>query len=202
MPKPILPGVLIVMVVSMLGGGRAIAKDDPSAPLGELSKAASCADKASPWRPWCIATEWKRGKAVLPKRTLVGITVELVDGADVKDALSNKVTLVALAIEGTRAKLVDIKPTEKGEDVLVAKAVAAVAMVFKGKAKTAVLPPDLAGYIKSRKASYKMTKGKMEVSWTGVNRSMLRKVGSFWVVLEWPTKGNGVWVTVLTDAWK
>lgn len=183
--------------------GNAIAKDDPTTTtLAQLAKAANCTATASPWRPWCIATEWSTGKAELPKGTLVGLTVELADKADFKTALSDKVTMVALAITGDKAKLVDIKPTEKGEDVMIAKAVMAVAVVFKGKAPKATLPKDLAGYIKGRKGEYKMTKGATEISWAGASAAQLRKVGAYWVVIEKPAKGNGIFATILTDAWE
>jgi hypothetical protein len=195
--------LIAIVVVATISLGTAIAKDDPATPaLALLGKAANCTDKASPWRPWCIALDWGTGKVEQPKGTLIGLTVELEDNTDFKAALSSKVTMVALAITGDKAKLVDIKPTEKGEDVTIGKAVAAVAMVFKGKDKTAILPKDLAGYIATRTGDYKMTKGVTELSWQGKSTARLRKVGAFWVMIERPAAGNGIWVTILTDAWK
>src|SRR5690242_17050238 len=104
--------------------------------LGELRTAASCQDKASPWRPWCIATEWATGSAgALPAgKVLVGMTIELEQGKSVRDALSNKVTFVALAIgKDGKVKLTDVKPTNADEEKSVAEAIFAASAVFKGR---------------------------------------------------------------------
>ncbi len=78
----------------------------------------------------------------------------------------------------------------------------ATAAVFKAKAKTAKLPTDLAGYVKSLKGSYAPAKSGNEWTWTGATASRARKVGAVWVVIETPDKQNGVFATILTDAWE
>jgi hypothetical protein len=174
--------------------------------LEELAKAAQCTDKASPWRPWCIATEFPGGKAAaLPSKNLVGITVELEKGKDAAVAIRDKVTFVALAVtksgKETKVKLTDVKPENDDEKLAVASAVAAVSIVFKGKATTAKLPKALADYAKGRPGEYVATQAKTGWTWEGANPSELRKVGKFWVLIETAKKGNGIWATVLTDAW-
>lgn len=174
--------------------------------LEELATAAKCTDKASPWRPWCIATEFAKGSgAALPKKNLVGITVELEKGKDVASAIRDRVTLVALGItkkgKETKLKLTDVKPENDDENLAVVSAIAAVSTVLKGKAATAKLPKALAEYLSGRPGEYVVTQGKGGWTWEGANPSELRKVGKFWVLIETAKTGNGIWATVLTDAW-
>jgi hypothetical protein len=192
--------VLVLFALS----GSALAKDDPTAgALARLHAAARCDDKASPLRPWCIATAWDKGTADLPKQTLVGVTVPLENGKDVSKALVDNVTFVAFTCDGTKAKLTDIKPTAKGEEATIGEAVGAVAAVFKGKAKgmPAELPKDLAGYIDTLRPTYPVEKTPREWAWKGASASRIRKIGAFWVIIEIPTLANGVWATILTDQW-
>jgi hypothetical protein len=194
----------LTVITLLLCCTLAFAKDDPTASaLARLRTAAKCEDKASPWRPWCIAADWSKGTAELPKGTLVGLTIQLEDGADAKQALSDRVSFVALAVgKDGKVKLTDIKPTAKGEDVMIAEVVMSAAAVFKGKAKTAQVPKDLAGYIKGLQGTYKAEKNAIEWTWQGQSAAKLRKVGAFWVVIETPAKGNGIFATILTDAWE
>ena len=192
----------LVALVLVLGVVHPVHAGDDATALTALGRAAKCRDKASPLRPWCIATRWRHGKPTRPTRTLIGLTVALEDGKDYADALSNKVTLVALAVQRRKAKLFEIKPTEPGEEAMLGEAVAAIASVFKGKAKRAALPENLATYIRGRKATYPMARGRHDVYWRDPNRPRLRKVGAFWVAIEHPSENNGVWITILTDAWR
>lgn len=196
---------LVVVCVATLGVAHAEKPDPIALSLGNLATAAKCADKASPYRPWCIATDaLKKGTApALPKKALVGMTVELEDGKDVADALTNKVTFVALAIDADgKVKLTDVKPESADEQKAVAEAVFNTAAVFKGKAKTAKLPAELSGFVKTLKGAYATTKSGNAWTWKGKATSQLRKVGAFWVILERPDAGNGLWATILTDAWE
>jgi hypothetical protein len=101
------------------------------------------------------------------------------------------------------AKLTAITPTagKDDESLAIMKAVGGVSMVLKGKAKKVGLPAELAEYVATLPAgaSYEMTKAASGKgwSWTGASAGELRKVGTFWVVIEPMT--NGVFVTVLTD---
>ena len=88
---------------------------------------------------------------------------------------------------------------------MIAEAVAGVAVVFKGKSKTAKLPKDLATYVKSlgSKSGHVATKGDQGWTFTGEAAAELRKVGKFWVVIETPSSGpDGRFITILTEAWK
>jgi len=181
-----------------------------AAQLAELAKAANCDDPASPMRVWCIAaTGWATGTAAaLPDgdATLPGLTVELEDGKPVGDALTNKVTFSALALHPAdgkeMAKITMVKPENDQEAQMTMEAVAALALVFKGKAPAAKLPQGLAGYLSTlpAKADYELTKGDHGWGWTGASTAELRKVGENWVAIETPTKGaTGIWVTLFTD---
>jgi len=199
--------VLVVAAIAPAAMAKKVAPkvDVVAASLGELRTAANCQDKASPWRPWCIAAEFPSGTAgELPKgKILVGMTVELQQGKDAKQALSDKVSFVALAIDQDgKAKLTDVKPTSKDEEQAVMESIFNTTAVFKGKATTATIPKDMAGYLKTLKGQYATTKGPTEWTWTGQTQSRMRKVGAFWVVIEIPKAGNGVFATILTDAWK
>jgi hypothetical protein len=196
----------LALIFVAAGSARADRYDPIAASLGALRTAAKCDDKASPWRPWCIAVDYYSGKpADLPTKNLVGLTIELENGVDVAKALSDKVTLVSFAAtrDGklVKVKLADIKPTNDDEIKSVAEGVMAVSLVFKGKAKVAELPKELASYVAGLTGSYEVTKGPLEWSWTGKNPSTARKVGAFWVVIEIASKGNGIWATILTDQW-
>jgi hypothetical protein len=174
--------------------------------LEELATAAKCTDKASPWRPWCIATDFPTGKAAaLPSKNLVGITVELEKGKDAADAIRDHVTFVTLAItksgKQTKVKLTDVKPENDDEKLSVGMAVGATSELLKGKKPTAKLPKELADYASSKTGEYVATQTKTGWTWEGANPSELRKVGKFWVLIETAKKGNGIWATVLTDAW-
>ncbi len=198
-----------IVVLACVAVGSVALADKPADPvamaLGELQTAAKCEDKASVWRPWCIAAAYETGTAAaLPKgKVLVGMTIELEQRKSVTDALSNKVSFVALAIgKDGKVKLTDVKPTSAAEQQSVGEAVAAATMVFKGKAKTAKLPADLAAYFKTLKGAYPAKKTGKAWTWAGASASQLRKVGQFWVVIEVPKAKNGVFATILTDAWE
>jgi hypothetical protein len=200
----------LALVVLALASSTAVA--DKASPddiitgrLAALREAAKCSDKASPWRPWCIAADFTKGTAgELPKgKVLAGMTIELETGKDAKDALSKSVTFVALAVDADgKVKLTDVKPTSEEETKAVTEAVFNLANLFKGKARTAKLPADLVSYLKGRKGAYATTKSGNEWTWTGASPSKLRKVGTFWVAIEMPAKGNGIFATILTDAWE
>ncbi len=131
------------------------------------------------------------------------MTVALEAGKDTMAALSNKVTFVALAIDKDgKVKLTDVRPTSDGERAAVGEAVGAAATVFKAKAKLAKLPKDLSTYAKTLTGAYPTTKSGEAWTWQGKTVSMLRKVGAFWVVIEIPADHNGIFATILTDAWE
>lgn len=200
----IIPAVLVASVMTLSVANAE--KPDPIAQsLGTLAAGAKCSDKASPLRPWCIATEalTKGTASSLPKKALVGMTVELEDGKDVAEALSTKVTFVVLAVEADgKVKLTDVKPDGADEEKAVAEAVFNTAGVFKGKTKTAKLPAALSSYVKTLKGAYATKKVGNAWTWKGKSESQLRKVGAFWVILERPEAQNGLWATILTDAWE
>lgn len=173
--------------------------------LTALRDAANCADKASPFRPWCIAADFDKGTAAdLPKgKTLVGIAVELETGKDAHDALINKVSPAVLVVDKDgQVVITDITPSNDGEKQSLGEAVFNLAAVLKDKSASAKLPKDLADYIKGMKAKYKPTKTAGEWSWKGASAARLRKVGKYWVSVETPAKGNGIWAAVYTDAWQ
>jgi hypothetical protein len=173
--------------------------------LGALKTAARCDNPRSPQRAWCIAAAFDSGTpADLPRgKQLVGLTIELQAGKDVGDALVNKVSLSALVIGSDgKVKLTSITPSNKDEEVMIGKAVGEVAAVFKGASTTAAIPADLAGYIKSLRGSYGVTHRDTELVWSGGSSSRARKVGSMWVVIETPSAQNGVFATILTEAWQ
>jgi hypothetical protein len=199
----IIPAVVASMLVL---GSTAFADRDPiAASLTRLRDAAKCTMKASPWRSWCPATDFAKGTApALPGKTLVGMTVELEDGKDIaQEALVNRVTFVVLAIDKDgKVKLTDVKPENDKEKVVVGEAIMAVNQVFKAREKTAKLPKEIAAHVKSLKGAYATKKENGSWTWTGTSVSQLRKVGDVWIAIERPAAGNGIWATVLTDAWE
>lgn len=181
--------------------------DDPAdAPLAKLAVAAKCSDNTSPWRLWCIASDWSKGSAAaLPSgKVLVGVTVELEDGKDVAAALKDKVSFTAFAIDkDNKVKVTTVTPSNDAEKKSMFEAGAAASLVFKGKAKTAKLPKDLAGYVKTLKGEHKVTNTRGAWTWSGASNGRARKVGDFWVVLETPKSGKaGIFATILTEKWE
>lgn len=173
--------------------------------LAQLKDAAKCADKASPWRSWCAAADFDAAKlGDLPKGTvLIGTTIVLEDGYSVRKALAERVQFVALALDaGGKALLTYITPETKDEEKMIAEALFSTAAVLKGKAKRAKLPAELAGHLKTFKGAYAISKSGdgNEWRWPSPHPSRMRRAGAFWVVLE--SAPNGVYATVLTDAWE
>jgi hypothetical protein len=199
----ILPCMLVVALVAP----AAAKKMDPlMVTLRNLSDAAKCDDKASPWRPWCIAaTGWSSGTAAeLPAgKVLLGITIELEDGKDVATALSDSVSLSAFAVgKDGKVKLMTVKPTNDDETKSTAEAVFELSALLKGKTKVAKVPKDLASYLGGLKGAYPAIKSGAGLwTWEGASAGRARKVGTSWVVIATPEKANGYLVTVLTDAW-
>jgi hypothetical protein len=174
-----LSSMVVVGVLVLAGVAHADKAEPLAAALTKLGTAAKCSDPASPLRPWCIAVDFAKGTAI------------------------NKVTFVAIAIgKDAKVKLTDVKATSADETKAVMEAVGAAAMVFKGKAEIAKLPKELSDYVKTLQGAYKTKKEKGAIVWKGANSSQLRKVGKFYVVIETASRGNGVWVSILTDAWE
>jgi hypothetical protein len=173
--------------------------------LTALRKAADCEDKASLWRVWCIAGDFQRGTADggLPSKVLVGYTVRLEDGANLKVALRDQVTLAAF-VAGPEGKvlLVDIKPSSKSEETEVFEAISQTTIVFKDRAKVAPLPKGLRDYLRTLQGRYHARNVGQEWEWAGMSNGKLRKVGNYWVVIETPKAQNGIFATILTDAWQ
>lgn len=199
---------IIAVVVAGAVGLASVAHADKADPvktgLTRLAAGAKCTDKASPWRPWCIAADWSKGAAgSLPTKSLVGMTIEIEEGKDIAEALSQKVTFVALAIdEGGKVKLTDVKPGNEAEVTTVGEAVFAATSVFKDKAKVAKLPAELASYVRALKGTYATKKVGNAWAWTGKSTSQLRKVGKFYVVIERAEAETGIWATILTESWE
>jgi hypothetical protein len=203
--RALLAALLVTLAIPTLAAADKVRVDVTTSRLAALKTAARCDDKASPWRPWCVAADFETGTAAeLPKgKVLVGMTVELEEGKDAAAALSGKVSLTALAIDADgKVKVTMVKPENKQEEQAVAEAVFNTASVFKGKAATAKLPKELADYFKTLKGAYAATKSGSQWTWTGASAGKLRKVGSFWVAIEVPKANNGIFATILTDAWQ
>ena len=197
--------LLATLLIPTLASAEKAEPDITKGRLDALRTAAKCEDKASVWRPWCIAADFETGTAAaLPKgKVLVGLTIELEVGKDASKALTGNVSFSALAIgKDGKVKLTSVKPENADEAIAVAEAVAGAAMVFKGKVKTAKLPKELAGYFKTLEGAYAVTKSGAQWTWTGASTSRLRKVGAHWVVIEVPKANNGIFATIFTDAWE
>ena len=200
---------VVIITVCAFATTSARADDvDTANAAARLGVAANCKDKASPWRTWCPAATWAKGKAgTLRPGIMVGVTVALPADADVKQALSDRVSFVVLAVRKDGAKLLvtlrDITPENAAETEMVAKAVMGVSAVLKGKAKDVVLVPDLRGFADSLVPAADRLATKTKSGWTwenDANRAELRQVGNAWVVIETPKAGGaGRFLTVLTS---
>ena len=201
--KVIVMASLAALVVSSAVEARKL--DVVGRELTRLGKAAKCADKTSPWRPWCIAVDFRKGTAAeLPKgKTLLGLTIAIGYDKDDGAALSDRVSLSVLAVGATgKVKETAITPSTAEEEKPIAEAVFNVAAVFKDRAKTAKVPNDLAGYIKTITPAYETTKSGDEWTWKGKTYSEARKVGAYWVVVEHADPDDGLFISIFTDAWE
>lgn len=201
-----LPMLAVLLVPTLAGADRAEPQIDLTTDrLDALRVAAKCDDKASPFRPWCIAAAFSTGTAAaLPKgKVLVGMTIELEVGKDASTALTQSVSFTALAVgKDGKVKLTMVKPENDDENKAVAESVFNAAAVFKGKAKSAKLPKALADYFKTLKGQYATKKAGSDWLWAGASAARMRKVGAFWVVIEVPKANNGIFATILTEAWE
>lgn len=196
---------VLILIVPAVAGADEAKVDVTSERLSALRTAAKCQDKASTWRPWCIAADFETGTAAaLPKgKVLVGMTIELETGKDAAAALSSSVSFTALAIgKDGKVKLTMVKPENDGEMKAVAEAVFNTSAVFKAKSNSAKMPKALGDYFKTLKGAYAAKKAGKSWAWTGASEARMRKVGAFWVVVEVPKANNGIFATILTDAWE
>lgn len=206
--RPTIIASLLLSLLLLVASSGAVRADATADVLGRLADAASCSDKASPLRVWCPAASWAKGKpAALKPGLMVGVTVAIAADSDVRQALSDKVTFVLLVVDKDgpqlSATLRDVNPESDDEARSVAEAIAGVATVLKGKARTVKLPKDLRAFADSLRgrSTRAVLRGKTGWTWTTEhNQAELRRVGTVWVVIETPRDGGaGRFVTVLTD---
>ena len=197
--------VPLLVMVPALAVAKEAKNDIATDQLSALRTAAKCDDKASLWRPWCIAADFGTGTAAaLPKgKVLVGLTIDLRIGQDAVTALRTNVSFTTLAVgKDGKVKLTAVKPQTDDEAKELAEAVANASAVFKGMSKSAKMPKTLGDYFKTLKGSYSVKKAGKQWTWAGASASRMRKVGAFWVVIEVPEANDGIFATILTDAWE
>jgi hypothetical protein len=188
----------------------AAAADPSAALLAELGAVAGCPSRDSPHRTWCIAVDgWASGTAPdLPAgdHVWLGLTAAIASGQPVTHALSDHVSLGALAVRnegGSAAALItSIKPENDEESRMMAEAIFNLALLFKGRAQTVPVPNDLLQYAGTlpAKASHPVTIGARGWRFAGEASAEVRRVGDFWVAIETPREGPpGVFVSIYTD---
>jgi hypothetical protein len=194
--------LVFAALLALTGVARAdrVASD----PFQDLGSAAKCTDPASPLRAWCIAADFRKGVAApLPKRNLIGISLNVPAGVDVTTALRGGVTLAALAItrDGKVAKLTltDVAPKTDDEGTARDAALAMTTLLFNGEAKKTYLPAAVVKHLEALSGKYEAAKGATGWTWQGAAASELRKVGAYWVLVERAPKG--MYATILTDQW-
>jgi len=204
-----MPRMSLLLLLALSSVASADKGDLVATQLTALRSAATCdtkdGAKPSPFRPWCVATDFAKGtSAPLPKgKILVGLTIELPADKDAADELIHGVTFAALAVDKDgKLKLTDVKSTSQEDTKTLGQAVFDVGAVFKGKAAVAKLPKELADFAKTLQGAYTATKAGAEWRWQGASAARMRKVGAFWVIIETPKAGNGIFATILTDQWQ
>jgi hypothetical protein len=200
-----------IALATAAGAARADATSDLiGRMLSALRSGADCpksapTSKALVSMPWCIAAGgwFGAGLAPLPKKKLlVGLTAMLVDGGVVRTELRDAVSLIAVSFGGDADfPTIAIAPIEMKDREAHARAVGAVTMTLKGKAKSAKLAGggDPIATALSGSTSYPLAQSKSGQgwSWQGASAGELRKIGGLWVVIQPMT--TGVYVSVLTD---
>jgi len=202
--------VLLGLLVAFSATAEAKGKKDPrDAQLAELASAVGCPSQDAPHRVWCVATDgWAKGKPTKianGDHVLLGLTIELVAGESVEAALSDHVSVSALALHvakgKVKARLTNVVPESAEEQQMVAGAVAGLAGFLKGKATSAEVPKDLYDYLQTLPAGadHAAKKGKKGWTFKGASTAEVRKVGDLWVVIEVPAAKNGIWVSIFTE---
>lgn len=182
---------------------------DDDAALAELRSAATCDDPQSHQRHWCLATDgWaKAAPSPLPDAPfLVGLTVEIADGASAKDALEGHVALSVLALRddaGRRlARITAVRPTNNDQATMLLEAMANLMILLKGNGEAAVIADGLRTYFESlpAQASYSLEQAGPGWAWHDTSSAELRKVpGGWWVAIATPPGGGGRWISLFTD---
>lgn len=176
------------------------------AELASLHRASRCPSKTSPWRHWCIVTMgWQQGTpaAIVPKgkvKVFLGFALPIKTGVAVNH---NRLKLAAFVArkEGDKhfGSIINIRPDNDKERKMMAQAVFDLALVFKGRSKSARIPAPLLGFLRGQaaKAPNALTRGAKDWTLAGKLKARIRQVGSYWVALERDPKG--LYVNLFTD---
>lgn len=198
----------VVVVLLLLCAGTAVAEGPAQDILGALSKELGCKGKSTAGlRVWCLgprAFESGKRPAARASRALIGVTVELRRGQNIRQALLGKVHLSTLALRkvGGRffGKITGITPSNAAEKKSLAKAVFNVAAVLKGRAPRATLDKGLYGYVQSlpKRATYPVVVQRGEWQIAGASSARIRQLGAIWVSVEVPKARNGIFLSLFT----
>jgi hypothetical protein len=158
-----------------------------------------------PHRGWCpVGGLDKAGfSAPAQAQVLLGLTVELADGAKVPASLLEHVRLGVLSVGPSSARITDLRPSNKDEEKELAGVIFELGKALKGQDKAAVIPVSkgLAGYLQGegRKPGRPLRTGAGGAHFTGQIPARLYRLtgqpyGDAYVVVE--QAPNGIFVSI------
>jgi hypothetical protein len=131
--------------------------------------------------------------------TLLGVTMEVRDGAAVGQDMLKTTSLSAMHLGAKNVRVTSLKPSNADEQKELAEAVFNVGKALKGQAGEIAISKSLAGYLdqERRHAGYPLTVTKNFAGYVAKLPSRIYRSGHTYVVLE--KAAGGAFVSVFTD---
>ena len=190
--------VVLVVVVPSLSFAEGPLTDASIAAIAKrFSASIKCgAKEKDPQRAWCAVTKVDKAAFKEPKdtTTLLGLSVELPEGADVNTQLLGTTTVSALHLGAAAVKLTSLKPSNEQEAKDMLPVLFDIAAALKLDGKAIGVTKDLNDYLTGERATpgNPMKAAGKSMEYTAKLPSRLYQVGNVFVVVESAAKGNFV----------
>ena len=187
--------VLFVVAVPSLSFAEGPLTDASVAAIAKRFAASiKCGAKdKDPQRAWCAVTKVDKAAFKAPKETstLLGLSVELPDDADVNTQLLGTTSVSALHLGSATAKLTSLKPSNEQEAKDMVPVLFDIAGALKMDGKSIGVTKDLNDYLTSERAKpgNPMKAAGKSMEYTAKLPSRLYQVGNAYVVIESAAKG-------------
>jgi hypothetical protein len=144
-------------------------------------------------RAWCAVTKVDKAAFKAPRATttMLGLSVELPDGAEVNTQLLDTTSVSALHLGASAVRLTSLKPSNEQEKKDMLPVLFDIAGALKMDGKAVGVTKDLGGFLDGERAKpgYPMTAAGKAMEYTGKLPSRLYQVGAVYVVVESAPKG-------------
>lgn len=175
--------------------------------LERISKALDCkAGSKDALRAWCAATLTTGAgfKAAKDNTVLLGISVPLPTGKDVRELLLKATRVSALSFSGGKVRLTDVTPDNDDEAKQLLEVAGEVSMALKGMSQQVKIGEGLAGFLpvlaaqtaKEGHAAKDSAKGPASVKMKNPTRIWMVKNGKSEVYVVSEETADGSWLSV------